>query len=279
MAFVFSNNNDYSNIELSLYTCGIESCEKGHSYGPALRSSYMIHYVLEGKGIYKVNGKTYHLEKNQGFLIEPGNLIYYEADNDSPWQYTWIGFSGTKAKDYLKRTTLSIENPIFSFPENSNLLASLNSIVSSSKITSNRNLIILSKLYEFLYLLCEHFPNHEVITTERPQNYIEEALLFIHQNYADNITVKDIAVHISIDRSYLHRIFKKFISKSPQEYLLAFRMEKAASLLINSTLKIGDISRSVGYTDALLFSKTFKKSKGLNPSDFRAKYSKQVDSI
>jgi AraC-type DNA-binding domain-containing proteins len=279
MSFVFSNNNDYSNIELSLYTCGIESCEKGHSYGPALRSSYMIHYVLEGKGIYKVNGKTYHLEKNQGFLIEPSNLIYYEADKDSPWQYTWIGFSGTKAKDYLKRTTLSIENPIFSFPENSNLLASLNSIVSSSKITSNRNLIILSKLYEFIYLLCEHFPNHEVITTERPQNYIEEALLFIHQNYADNITVKDIAVHISIDRSYLHRIFKKFISKSPQEYLLAFRMEKAASLLINSTLKIGDISRSVGYTDALLFSKTFKRSKGLNPSDFRAKYSKQVNSI
>lgn len=276
MAFVFSNNNDYSNIELSLYTCGIESCESGHSYGPALRSSYMIHYVLEGKGIYKVNGKTYHLEKNQGFLIEPGNLIYYEADKESPWQYTWIGFSGTKAKDYLKRTTLSIDNPIFSFPENSNLLTSLNNIVSSSKVTSNKNLIILSKLYEFLYLLCEQFPNHEVITTERPQNYIEEALLFIHQNYADNITVKDIAVHISIDRSYLHRIFKKFINKSPQEYLLAFRMEKAASLLIDSTLKIGDISRSVGYVDALLFSKTFKKAKGLNPSNFRAKYSRQT---
>lgn len=276
MAFVFSNNNDYSNIELSLYTCGIEFCESGHSYGPALRSSYMIHYVLEGKGIYKVNGKTYQLEKNQGFLIEPGNLIYYEADKESPWQYTWIGFSGTKAKDYLKRTTLSIDNPIFSFPENSNLLTSLNNIVSSSKITSNRNLIILSKLYEFLYLLCEQFPNHEVITTERPQNYIEEALFFIHQNYADNITVKDIAVHISLDRSYLHRIFKKFINKSPQEYLLAFRMEKAASLLIDSTLKIGDISRSVGYVDALLFSKTFKKSKGLNPSNFRAKYSKQA---
>lgn len=247
MAFVFSNNTDYSSIELTLYTCGIESCESGHSYGPALRSGYMIHYILDGKGIYRVNGKTYHLEKNQGFLIEPNALIYYEADIESPWQYTWIGFNGTKAQDYLNRTTLSSDNPIFSFPENSNLLDSMNSIVSSSKAASNRNLIILSKIYEFLYLLSENFPNHEVIVTERPKTYIEEALLFIHQNYADSITIKDIATHICIDRSYLHRLFKKFTNKSPQEYLLSLRMEKAASLLTSSSFKISDISRSIGY--------------------------------
>jgi len=272
MAFVFSNNNDYSNIELNLYTCGIESCESGHSYGPALRSGYMIHYVLGGKGIYRVNGKTYHLTKDQGFLIEPNTLIYYEADKDDPWQYTWIGFNGTKTK-CLKRTTLSSDNPILTFPESSNLLDSMNSIVSSSKTASNRNLIILSKLYEFLYLLCEHFPNHEVIITDRPRNYIEDALLFIHQNYADSITIKDVANHICIDRSYLHRLFKKFLNKSPQEYLLSLRIERAASLITDSELRISDISRSVGYTDPLLFSKTFKKVKGLSPSEFRAKNS------
>lgn len=150
----------------------------------------------------------------------------------------------------------------------------MNDIISASKTTSNRNLIILSKLYEFLYLLCECFPNHEVIITDRPKNYIEEALLFIQQNYADNITIKDVSNHICIDRSYLHRLFKKFINKSPQQYLLSLRMEKAASLLTTSTLRISDISRSVGYTDALLFSKTFKKIKGLTPSEFRSKNSK-----
>lgn len=274
MTFIFSNNNDYSNIELNLYTCGVESCKSGHSYGPALRSGYMIHYILKGKGIYKINGKTYHLKKNEGFLIEPNTLIYYEADKDSPWQYTWIGFNGTKAKEYLKRTTLSSNNPIFSYAESSDLLKSMNDIISASKTTSNRNLIILSKLYEFLYLLCECFPNHEVIITDRPKNYIEEALLFIQQNYADNITIKDVSNHICIDRSYLHRLFKKFINKSPQQYLLSLRMEKAASLLTTSTLRISDISRSVGYTDALLFSKTFKKIKGLTPSEFRSKNSK-----
>lgn len=272
MAFVFSNNNDYSNIELNLYTCGIESCESGHSYGPALRSGYMIHYVLDGKGIYKVNGNTYHLSKDQGFLIEPNTLIYYEADKDDPWHYTWIGFNGTRAKDCLKRTTLSSESPIFTSLENNKVLDSMNNIVSSSKATSNKNLIILSKLYEFLYLLCEYFPNHKVIETDRARDYIEDALLFIHQNYADSITIKDIANHICIDRSYLHRLFKKFLNKSPQEYLLSLKIEKAAALITDSKLRISDISRSVGYTDPFLFSKTFKKIKGLSPSEFRTKY-------
>jgi len=81
-----------------------------------------------------------------------------------------------------------------------------------------------------------------------------------------------IAAHICIDRYYLHRIFKNFTNKSPQEYLLCLRMEKAASLLQNTELRISDVSRSVGYSDPLLFSKTFKKSKGLSPSDFRYKY-------
>ena len=274
MSFIFSNNNDYSNIELNLYTCGVETCESGHSYGPALRSGYMIHYVLKGKGIFKVKGKTYHLEKDQGFLIEPNVLIYYEADKESPWEYTWVGFNGTKAKDYLNRTNLSIDNPIFSFPKTNDLLDSMSNIIIASKIGSNKNLIILSKLYEFLYLLCENFPNHKLITADRSKTYIEEALLFIQQNYANNISIQDVANYICIDRSYLHRLFKKFINNSPQEYLLSLRMEKATSLLTNSTLKISDISRSVGYTDSLLFSKTFKKSKGISPSEFRAKNSK-----
>lgn len=274
MSFIFSNNKDYSNIELNLYTCGVETCESGHSYGPALRSGYMIHYVLKGKGIFKVKGKTYHLEKDQGFLIEPNVLIYYEADKESPWEYIWVGFNGTKAKDYLNRTTLSTDNPIFSFPKTNDLLDSMSNIIIASKIGSNKNLIILSKLYEFLYILCENFPNHKLITADRSKTYIEEALLFIQQNYANNISIQDVANHICIDRSYLHRLFKKFINNSPKEYLLSLRMEKATSLLTNSTLKISDISRSVGYTDSLLFSKTFKKSKGISPSEFRAENSK-----
>ncbi|KAF6617935.1 helix-turn-helix transcriptional regulator, partial [Paenibacillus sp. EKM208P] len=83
------------------------------------------------------------------------------------------------------------------------------------------------------------------------------------------ITVSDIAKYISIDRSYLHRLFKQQLNKSPQEFLLHLRIEKSCSLLRNTSLKIGDIARSVGYKDVLLFSKMFKTVNKVTPSEYR----------
>ncbi len=48
------------------------------------------------------------------FLIVPGELICYEADQDDPWVYTWIGFQGIKIQDYLSCTTL-LEHPVFRY--------------------------------------------------------------------------------------------------------------------------------------------------------------------
>ncbi|WP_394886710.1 AraC family transcriptional regulator [Clostridium butyricum] len=269
MSFNFSYRNIHDNIELNIYTCGFEACKSKHSYGPAVRSGYLIHIVTSGKGFYKLNNKIYTLKIGDCFLIEPNNLIYYEADEKDPWEYIWVGFIGTKVKDYLNNTSLSNLNPVFTLSENSNLISSINSIIAASKINSNKNLIILSKLYDFFYNLLEEFPNNSERKKEIQKIYLEEAIEYIQLNYQDNISVNNISKHLSINRSYFHRIFKKYTNMSPQEYILKLKIEKACELLVTTNLKIGDISRSVGYIDTLLFSKTFKKSKGYTPSDFR----------
>ncbi|MFD1773973.1 AraC family transcriptional regulator [Paenibacillus rhizophilus] len=263
------SNSSRNNLDLNLYTCGREACINKYSYGPAIRSGYIIHYILKGKGIFKVHDKIYHLGKNEAFLIEPNILIYYEADADDPWEYTWVGFQGIKAKEYLNRTSLSTDNPVFSPYDDKRLASCIEHLIAASKNNSNRDLLLNSKLYEFLYLLCEMYPNREVNIAERQQKYIEEAMLFIEQNYSHNITIHEVAKYISIDRSYLHRLFKHYLNKSPQEFLLNIRMEKACQLLRDSSLKIGDIARSVGYNDVLLFSKTFKKMKDCTPSEYK----------
>ena len=52
--YIFSN--DFSrNLDAMIYTCGYETCEPSHSYGPVVRSGYLIHYILGGKGIYKAH--------------------------------------------------------------------------------------------------------------------------------------------------------------------------------------------------------------------------------
>ena len=49
--------------ELSLCHCGYSICEAGHSFGPAVRPNYILHYVLDGRGTYRIGSRTYHLER------------------------------------------------------------------------------------------------------------------------------------------------------------------------------------------------------------------------
>lgn len=266
--YIFSN--DFSkNIDAMIYTCGYETCKPKHSYGPAVRSGYLIHYILSGKGFFQCENKIYHLSKGDAFLIKPNTLIYYEADNDEPWTYTWIGFQGLKIETYLNRTTL-IENPCVNYNENEILKSCHEKMFKAYQLPKNRDLMMNSILYEYLYNLSITFPKTDISQSEKHISYIEEALKYIESNYSEQISINKIAKWLNLDRSYMYRLFKSITGISPQEYLLDFRIRKACDLLKNTDLTITNISRSVGYDDSLYFSRLFKNKKGKTPSEYRS---------
>lgn len=83
--------------DFHLCFCGFAECKPLHSYGPAARPNYILHYVMKGKGIYQVGETKYPLKEGQAFLIEPESLTFYQADKTDPWSYLWVGFGGTEA--------------------------------------------------------------------------------------------------------------------------------------------------------------------------------------
>ena len=62
--------------DLYLCYCGHARCEPLHSYGPAVRPNYLLHYILDGSGIYRVEDREYTLHKGEGFLIEPNKQTF-----------------------------------------------------------------------------------------------------------------------------------------------------------------------------------------------------------
>lgn len=84
----------------SLYVncCGCSQTEALHSFGPASKPHYLIHYVLSGKGHFRFHDKEYRLEAGYGFLIQPNELAFYQADAKDPWSYLWVGFAGSARK-------------------------------------------------------------------------------------------------------------------------------------------------------------------------------------
>lgn len=265
----YTFSNDFSkNLDAMIYTCGYETCAPSHSYGPVVRSGYLIHYILSGKGIYKTDGHIYQLSEGDAFLIRPNTLIYYEADRYHPWTYTWIGFQGIKIEEYLKCTSL-LEIPYFHYGKDDRVCLCHEKMFEAYNLPENRDLMMNSILYEYLYLLASKFPRKYIPPKEKKITYVEEALRYIESNYSQSVNIQVIADYLNIERTYLYRLFKDITGSSPQEYLLDYRIRRACSLLAETELPVSDIARSVGYEDALYFSRLFKQKKGRTPTQYR----------
>ncbi|OOM73593.1 arabinose operon regulatory protein [Clostridium puniceum] len=263
-------------VDLFLCYCGTEICTSTSSFGPAVRSQYLIHYIIDGEGSYTVNNKTYKLKKNQGFLICPNVLTYYEADKDNPWTYMWVGFNGVKAQTYLNYANLNEENLIFKYSNDDclkNYISEMIKMLKLNEVDYSNELRIEGLLYFFMSKLAEvrknTFSQKNYKSTEL---YLEKSIEFIENNYSNNIKINDIANYIGINRSYLTNIFKKNINISPQEFLVNCRIDKSCTLLKTTDLSIKAIATSVGYSDPLTFSKIFKKVTGDNPKGYRLKF-------
>jgi len=109
---------------LQFYYSGYEKCSAGHFFGPTVRVHYLIHLVINGKGLYQVGKNTYSVCTNQAFLIRPQEVTFYAADDEDPWEYLWFAFNGHEA-DRLIASFFSGDTPYAISAERTALLARL----------------------------------------------------------------------------------------------------------------------------------------------------------
>ena len=100
---------------LAVVECGIQICRSGHATPPICYRDYSAHFILEGKGIYVLDGKEYHLKKGDGFLITPGALCTYTADEYEPWKYIYASFRGIDDTALVHNAGLNEQKVTFSF--------------------------------------------------------------------------------------------------------------------------------------------------------------------
>lgn len=256
-------------VDIIVYQFGMEKCKKLHSYGPAIRDHYLIHFILEGSGVFYVNGKSYRIKKNQGFLICPSVVTYYEADKEEPWIYTWVGFKGIKAEKHLKLANLDQDNPVFECKEADFVQKCFEDMKKSTELKYGRELRLQGLLIMFLSELIEEAGKNVIISSNYKEIYIKKSLQFVETNYSRKISISEMAKSVGLNKNYFSTFFRENIGVTPQQYIIKYRVNKACELMNNQGLTIGDISRSVGYDDTLGFSKIFKKEKGISPSKYR----------
>ena len=259
------------NFEMSLDECGIEQGIPGFGYKYEVLKDAVIHYITKGYGTFKINDEVYNLKQGDIFILLKGMNVEYIASMDEPWEYYWIGFSGSKANECLNRTAI-IESYAASCKEDSkipHIILNMCEISKTYNPSCSDDILLLKELYSLLYALIEEFPKPFEYKDKELHAYIQEAINFINSNYMNSITVNEIANHVNLSRSYLYKMFIKNLKISPQKYLINLRMYKATLLLKNTKIPIGEVASKVGYSDSLLFSKTFSKYFSMSPLNYR----------
>lgn len=257
--------------DLYLSFWGKEKCAPQHSFGPGVRDLYKIHFIHSGEGIVRSEGKTYTLTAGQAFILFPDRVIFYQADAVNPWTYSWIGFYGDQVDSILARTWVSPGNPVF--PMDTRLMPKLYELLNEAgEHTATRDLRLQALLNDVLSVMVELAPVSDcsLMAGGTRNSYIHASLEFLHSHYSDEVSVGHLAQVVGLDRKYLSAIFKEATGYPPQQYLLRYRMERACELLKKGRFTVGEIACSVGYRDALLFSKMFKKTVGVSPTEYRA---------
>lgn len=253
--------------------CGMQQCEPDYSYGPAVRSHYLIHYCVSGKGEYHVNNKVYTIHPGDAFMIMPDVVTYYQADHDDPWTYLWIGFDGQQTNTFLKHCGIDNQHLIVHNNHIHELREIVVSMLAHNKLSYSNEMFIQGKLYEFFSYFAKSadIPYEEKVNTNY-NTYIDKAILYIQNNYQNYVTVTEIADYLSLNRSYLTTLFKQHLHMSPQQFLLKYRMMKAEDFLTNTNLTINQIAYSCGYGNQLSFSKAFHNTHDMSPRHYRKLY-------
>lgn len=130
----------------------------------------------------------------------------------------------------------------------------------------------LSSVEDIRYFVTQYLV--EIATLIRSMNTgpsiaIRKAISFILENYADRITLEDVARYACLSPNYLSQLFKQETGKSFLEYLTHCRVDAAKKLLVQSNLTISEIAFKLGYDMPSYFSEVFKKNQGLTPSQYR----------
>ncbi|MCE3201178.1 AraC family transcriptional regulator [Paenibacillus sonchi] len=248
----------------------------GHKIGPSVHDYYLIHTVLDGGGSFQSSTVTQQCRKGDTFVIFPGSLFSYQADEHNPWHYVWVALQGTVVSGLLSDIGITRERPLL-YTENTSELHSLYERIRSCFKQSAYPRLESLEASGWTRLLLHHFGQDNLaLLPARPKELpeiidrqIDQAIRWISLQFHQQISIDHMAATLGYHRAHLSKAFKQKTGLSPKQYLLKMRLDKAKSLL-SGTLTIDQVASSVGFNDALYFSRQFRKFSGMSPSEYRS---------
>ncbi|MCC2684818.1 MAG: AraC family transcriptional regulator [Paenibacillaceae bacterium] len=259
------------------------------------RSSYFAHWVHREKFMqYESVHSSWIL-----FAVEDGSFYYKIGDQEGTATYGDLVFcppGATFRRVVIRPVTLFVifltwrddqgsdipldpgafPNLKISIRDTARLKADFAMMGTIRKLSdSGAQLKLDHYVYDLWLLYCEECGDHEMSrslesTGESYDRVAEKAQLMIQAQAFQPVELQKIAGTLGLSLSQLSKKFKKRYGKSPIQYLTSQRLEKAKTLLLETTLTLEQISECCGYQNGFYLNRVFKKHINMTPNEFRS---------
>lgn len=270
---VASNPVYHEQSPLRVLFAGESQTKPQHVVGPKIYDYYLLHYVESGRGQFRSEQHTYELGAGSCFLIHPGRLVSYASDARDPWRYRWTAFSGSAAKALVESAGFAGGQSVLATGGESFIPEAIRRISQAFYgKKESADMAALGHLYLIFAEAKDLLTDETGLTGTESQvrRTVKQMIHYLSAQYAHPVSIEQMSESLGYNRAYLSRIFKKETGMSPVTYLLKLRIDKSRQLLRERPeLSIEQIAASVGLTDALYFSRQFKRLCGYSPSHYR----------
>ncbi len=234
-----------------------------------------LFYVVDGKGEFNIQGQRFPVKANDFVIINPQVEHTELSSPDEPLEYIVLGINGLS---FSNLTPVSEGGHPFSFfnlrDEQKDILRYLNAMVQEATSQQMSYELVCHNLLEILLIKIlrhQHF-DLEVGKQSKATKDISFIKHYLETYYHESIQLEDLASMTHLSRFYISHSFKKEIGMSPMEYLIAIRIKESKILLRTTNYSISQVADIVGFTTPTYFSKQFRKSTGISPTDYREQY-------
>ena len=258
----------YTEESIQLISCGREDCADMHSWGPGIRSCYIIHYIIRGAGWLECGRRRFRVEAGQSFLLYPYTLTRYYPDPELSWEYTWVDFVGKEAASLLADAGLSPSSPVTSRLSSPHILP-LYERLTTLDIHSRSRREADGLLYAILGSYADAFSSSSASLRRSGNDRLSTALLLIQTGFhRPGFNVERLCLEMNINRVTLYRLFTDSLGISPNRYISRYRLEQAKKLL-KMGFSVKNTALSCGFSDPFYFSKAFRSYTGDSPTAYR----------
>lgn len=287
--FLFDNQNENKHTT-PIFTNAPTMSRLSHSFNDSHWSyPYHVHkheteliYFSSGKASYQINNEVFSVAAGDLLIVNKGCIHSITSDIDDPiscWTCAITNFKmanssspdiflplDKKPYDRSQEHRRIIEEifetlEYFSQQQNPYAVTICNSLANA-----------LANIYFsiFQHAVTDH--------NEKKPSFAQDILFYINENYAKDITLKELTEHFHISSDYISHKFKETYGISPINYVIDRRISEAKWMLINTSDSLISISSQVGYDNTTHFAKLFLKRVGYPPLEYRKRFGMKISS-